>query len=52
MIKGYKFLINEEEKERIISLHQTRTSQQYLNEVKIQKETENIEDTDSSSDES
>ena len=32
MIKGYKFLINEEEKERIISLHQTRTSQQYLNE--------------------
>ena len=32
MIKGYKFLINEEEKERIISLHKTRTSQQYLNE--------------------
>lgn len=32
MIKGYKFLTNEEEKERIISLHKTRTSQQYLNE--------------------
>lgn len=30
MIKGYKFLINEEEKERIISLHENRTKTQYL----------------------
>lgn len=32
MIKGYKYLVNEEERKRIISLHETRTSEQYLNE--------------------
>ena len=31
MIKGYKFLINEEEKSRILNLHQNRTRSQYLN---------------------
>lgn len=31
MIKGYKFLVNEEEKSRILNLHQNRTRSQYLN---------------------
>jgi hypothetical protein len=30
MIKGYKFLVNEEEKSRILNLHKNRTSSQYL----------------------
>ena len=38
MIKGYKFLINEKEKERIISLHENRTKTQYLIIEKDNKE--------------
>lgn len=33
MIKGYKFIVSEEEKNRIISVHENRTKQQYLTET-------------------
>jgi hypothetical protein len=50
MIKGYKFIINEEERKRIISLHETHTSKQYLLKDKsesLQTDTKVEDDVDS-----
>lgn len=47
MIKKYKFAVNEEEKSRILSLHESRTKSQYLNLFEQDNgQIEELEETD------